>query len=125
MGLGLKRRRKRVMAARPPRARAEATNQRWSMDFMADRLKDGRRFRVLTLVDHFSRVSPALAVGSSLTGRHVVELLEALPKARLPRVVQVDIGPVFVSRAPEAWAYRKKVAIDFSRPGRAHGQRPD
>jgi putative transposase len=122
--LRLKKRRKRRSASRAPRPKADAPNQRWSMDFMADRLEDGGRFRLLTLVDHFSRVSPALAVGRSLTGRHVVDLLEALPKARLPKVVQVDNGPEFVSRALEAWAYRNKVALDFSRPGKPTDNAP-
>ena len=91
---------------------------------MSDRLEDGSRFRVLTLVDHFSRVSPAVAVGSSLTGRHVVEVLESIPRSQRPRVIQVDNGPEFVSRALEAWAYRNKVALDFSRPGKPTDNAP-
>jgi len=48
------------------------------MDFVSDSLHDGRRFRVLTLVDHFSRVSPAFEVESSITGKRVVAVLERL-----------------------------------------------
>lgn len=122
--LRLKKRRKRVVTERACRLKAVAPNQRWSMDFMADRLEDGRRFRLLTLVDHFSRVSPALAAGSSLTGRHVVEVLEALPKDKLPKVIQVDNGPEFISRVLDAWAYRNGVALDFSRPGKPTDNAP-
>ena len=55
-----KTRRKRVARIRVPLARAERPNQRWSMDFMSDRLMDGRAFRVLTIVDQFSRECPLL-----------------------------------------------------------------
>lgn len=122
--LRLKKRRKRTAIVRAPRLKADAPNQRWSMDFMADQLEDGRRFRVLTLVDHFSRVSPAVAVGSSLTGRHVVEVLESIPRSRRPKAIQVDNGPEFISRALEAWAYRNGVVLDFSRPGKPTDNAP-
>ena len=122
--LRLKKRRKRTSVVRSPRLKADAPNQRSSMDFMADRLEDGRRFRVLTLVDHFSRVSPAMAVGSSLTGRHVVEVLESIPKSKIPKAIQVDNGPEFISRALEAWAYRNGVVLVFSRPGKPTDNAP-
>ena len=57
-------------------------NQRWSMDFMTDALADGRRFRVLNVVDDFSRECLAAEPGRSLTGRHVVEILEHLVELR-------------------------------------------
>jgi putative transposase len=116
--LRLKKRRKRISLQRSCPQKAAEPNQRWSMDFMADRLEDRRRFRLLTLVDHFSRVSPALAAGASLTARHVVEVLERIPKHKLPKVIQVDNGPEFISRALDAWAYRNGVVLDFSRPGK-------
>ena len=62
--LRLKGPRRRLVASRAPKATPDRPNERWSMDFMSDRLESGSRFRVLTLVDHFSRVSPALAVYS-------------------------------------------------------------
>lgn len=122
--LRLKKRRKRAVAVRAPREAIDGPNQRWSMEFMADRLEDGSRFRLLTLVDHFSRVSPAVAVGSSLTGRHVVEVLDSIPRSKRPNVIQVDNGPEFVSRALEAWAYRNGVTLDFSRPGKPTDNAP-
>jgi len=122
--LRLKRRRRRFVAVRAPKATPDGPNQRWSMDFMSDRLENGSRFRVLTLVDHFSRVSPALAVGASLTSRHVVDVLERIPLPNLPKVIQVDNGPEFISRALESWAFRNGVVLDFSRPGKPTDNAP-
>lgn len=114
-----KKRRKRVSALRLVLPAASMPNERWSMDFMADSLHDGRRFRVLTLVDHFSRVSPAIEVGSSITGKHVVAVLERLAKEHgLPRVITTDNGTEFTSRAVDEWAHRNGVKLDFIRPGK-------
>jgi transposase InsO family protein len=85
------------------------------MDFVSDSLHDGRRFRVLTLVDHFSRVSPAIEVGSSITGKRVVAVLERLVKAHgLPRVITTDNGSEFTSRAVDEWAHRSGVKLVYS-----------
>ena len=53
-------------------------NRRWPIDFMTDRLADGRAFRVLTIVDQFSRECPLLGADRSLTGKRVVECLDRL-----------------------------------------------
>lgn len=119
LSLRLKKPKKRVSALRvvPPPAREP--NERWSMDFMSDALHDGRRFRVFTLVDNFSRVSPALEVDFSLTGKRVVEVLERLKWTQgLPAVIHCDNGTEFVSRAVDDWAHRNGVKLDFSRPAR-------
>jgi putative transposase len=89
------------------------------MYFVSDSLHDGRRFRVLTLVDYFSRVSPAIEVGSSITGKRVVAVLEQLANAHgLPRVITTDNGTEFTSRAVDEWAHRNGVKLDFIRPGK-------
>lgn len=63
-----------------------------SMDFVVDQLSDGRQIRLLTLVDNFSRVSPAIEVDFSLTGKRVVGVLERLRKTcGLPKVVLVQL----------------------------------
>jgi putative transposase len=114
-----KKRRKRVSALRVVLPAATGPNERWSMDFVSDSLHDGRRFRVLTLVDHFSRVSPAIEVGSSITGKRVVEVLERLANEYgLPRVITTDNGTEFTSRAVDEWAHRNNVKLDFIRPGK-------
>jgi putative transposase len=112
-------RKKRPSALRPHLPVAQQPTEQWSMDFMSDALATGRRFRVLTLVDNMSRESPALEVGNHFTGEHVVALLERLAQAgTVPRVLQVDNGPEFSSRALDAWAHRRGVKLVFSRPGR-------
>jgi putative transposase len=123
--LRLKKRRRKLTQVRFQGPKAAAPHERWSMDFMADRLEDGRRFRVLTLVDHFSRVSPALVAGSSITGRRVAEVLDGLMVQGIrPEALHVDNGPEFISRALDAWAYRNRVKLEFSRPGKPTDNAP-
>ena len=111
-----KKRRKRAGALRVILPAASSPNERWSMDFVSDSLHDGRRFRVLTLVDHFSRVSPAIEVGSLITGKRVVAVLERLAKDHgLPRVITTDNGTEFTSRGVDEWAHRSGVKLDFIR----------
>lgn len=119
LSLRLKKSKKRVSALRIVPPPATAPNERWSMDFMSDALHDGRRFRVFTLVDNFSRVSPALEVDVSLTGKRVVEVLERLKWTQgLPKIIHCDNGSEFISRAVDDWAHRNGVKLDFSRPAR-------
>lgn len=114
-----KKRRKRVSAVRVVRPGATAPNERWSMDFVSDSLHNGRRFRVLTLVDHFTRVSPTVEVGSSIPGKRVVEILERLAfTVGLPQIITVDNGPEFTGRALDEWAHRNGVKLDYIRPGK-------
>ena len=110
---------KRASVPRVPPPPASAPNERWSMDFMADRLGDGRKFRVLALVDHFSRVSPEIAAELSMSGERVVALLDQVASAHgLPKTICVDNGPEFISRVLDAWAWRRGVQLCFSRPGK-------
>ena len=89
------------------------------MDFMSDELFDGRRIRVLTIVDHFSRESPAILVDGSLGGRRVVDELASLAQhGRKPKTIAMDNGPEFTSKAMDQWAYLNGVELDFSRPGK-------
>jgi len=119
LSLRLKRTKKRVSATRVPCPPAEAPNERWSMDFMTDRLADGRRFRVLTLVDNFSRVSPALEADFSLSGEKVVAVLDGLARAgRKPKILHVDNGPEFISKVLDAWAHKNEVHLELGRPGK-------
>ena len=67
-----KRRKKLASQQRGPIERAQQANQRWSMDFVSDRLEDGRRFRVLTIIDQYHRYSPALVPALSFSGARVV-----------------------------------------------------
>ena len=69
LSLRLKKTKKRVSRVRVEQPEVLSPNERWSLDFMSDRLENGSRIRVLTIVDHFSRVSPAIEVGTSMPGR--------------------------------------------------------
>jgi putative transposase len=98
---------------------AERPNQHWSMDFIADSIVTGRRFRALTIVDDYSRECPAIEVDTSLGGRRVVRVLDRLTDARgLPEIITVDNGPEFIGKALDEWAYRKGVKLNFIRPGK-------
>jgi putative transposase len=98
--LRLKQRRKRPSHLRVVTPTPQAPNEHWSFDFISDSLADGRRFRALTLVDNLSRESPAIEVDGSLSGQRVVMVLERLACTHgLPKVLWVDNGPEFTSKA--------------------------
>jgi putative transposase len=122
LGIRTKCRQKRVSAPRVLPPPATQPLERWSLDFLSDSLADGRRFRILTIVDSVSRVSPAIAVGTSLTGERVVTLLDRLRSTvGVPRRIAIDNGPEFISKALDAWAYQHGVQLEFSRPGKPTG----
>lgn len=122
-GLGIRRRRpkrRRSAARRVDQPRPQAPNEIWAMDFMHDALADGRTMRVLTVVDTYTRECVALEAGKSFSGADVGRILEAAGKARgnLPQRIRVDNGTEFTSKALDAWAYRSRVELVFSRPGK-------
>jgi putative transposase len=84
---------------------AVGANQCWSMDFVSDKLADGRSFRILTAVDQFTRECVWLGADRSMTGMKVVHALEKARGERgsLPKSITVDNGSEFCSRALEAW----------------------
>lgn len=99
--------------------RATRPNRRWSMDFVSDRLADGRWFRVLTVVDQYTRECLCAFANRSQTGEKVVEQMRRLVALRgAPESITTDNGREFAGRAMEAWAYRVGVKLDFIRPGR-------
>ncbi len=101
------------------RSPAMARNEVWSMDFVADQLADGRRFRTLTVVDLFTRVCLDIAVGQSLRATDVVATLERLRYSRgIPKRIYCDNGSEFVSGQMDLWAYANGVKLDFSRRGK-------
>jgi putative transposase len=120
-GLALRVRRRRRYAASPRVAvpRPTRPGQRWSMDFVHDHLASGRRFRVLTIVDEFSRRSPGVLVESSISGERVGRFLDGVAAASaLPETIVVDNGPEFISNALDKWAYDRGVKLHFIRPGK-------
>lgn len=120
-GLTVRRRRrgKHVAVPRQPRPMPQRANERWSMDFMQDALADGRVFRVLTIVDDYTRECPALEVDVGLSGARVTQVLERLAQTRgLPRSVVVDNGPEFAGQALDQWAHQHGITLDFIQPGK-------
>jgi putative transposase len=113
------RRRKHMALHRGPAPIPAGPTERWSMDFVHDALADGRPFRVLTVVDQWSRQSPLLEVASSMSGMTVGQALDrVLAETPVPRSITVDHGTEFMSRALEDWAYARGVQLDFIRPGK-------
>jgi putative transposase len=113
------RRRKHVSLHRGVPPAASRAHERWSIDFVHDALSDGRQFRVLTVVDQWSRLSPILEVASSLSGHAVAEALDRVIALHgQPATFTVDHGTEFTSRAMDEWAYRRGVKLDFIHPGR-------
>jgi putative transposase len=113
-------RRNKSAAHRLERPEINNLHQVWSMDFVADQLFDGRKFRALTIVDNFSRFCHAIRVGKSIKGIDVVEVLERLKRENrtVPKRIQVDNGSEFISKDVDRWAYENKVVLDYSRPGK-------
>jgi putative transposase len=114
-----KERRKRLSHVRVNSITPSGPNERWSMEFVADSLHEGRKFRILTVVDVFTRECLAVHADFSLTARKVTGVLEWIgSKRRYPKAITVDNGSEFISREMDGWAYRNAVSLDFIRPGR-------
>ena len=112
-------RRRAARRSRVPPAMATGPNQRWSMDFMSERVADGRWFRILTVVDQFTRECLCLLADQSLSGEKVTQALEPVVRQRgAPHSITVDNGSEFASRVMDAWAYRHGILLDFIRPGK-------
>ena len=113
------RRRKHMSLHRGPVPQARRTHERWSMDFVHDQLFGGRAFRVLTIVDQFSRQTPLLEPRFSFGGRDVVAALDrAIERTGTPVSITIDHGTEFTSKVLEEWAYRRGVKLDFIHPGK-------
>ena len=98
---------------------ATHTNDVWAMDFVHDQLYDGRRLRILTVIDTFTRYVPEIEVRERFTGADVVAVMESVCKeVGYPKSIRVDQGPEFISKDLDLWAYARNVELDFSRPGK-------
>jgi putative transposase len=114
-----KTRKKHQSSIRLPQTPATQPNERWSMDFVSDCLADGRHFRALTVVDQYTRECPIIAADISLTGHKVAMHLERLrQEGRMAKMITVDNGSEFISKALDEWAYRQEVTLNFIRPGK-------
>lgn len=122
MGLELRNKvpKRRVKAKlRADRTESTHSNHVWAMDFVHDQLATGRKIRVLTVVDTFSRFSPAVDARFSYRGEDVVQTLERVCRqVGYPASIRVHNSSEFISRDLDLWAYHKGVVLDFSRPGK-------
>ncbi len=111
--------RKRALGTRAPMTLPQGPNQRWSLDFVADQLADGRRFRILVVVDDFTRECLALVVDTSLSGVRVARELDALIITRAgPLMIVSDNGTELTSRAILQWQEDHGVEWHYIAPGK-------
>ena len=97
----------------------EMINQSWSMDFMCDSLVDGRRFRLLNVIDDYNRESLAIEVDTSLPALRVIRTLQRLIETRTkPNVIRVDNGPEFISDRLQQWCDDRQIRLQFIQPGK-------
>jgi putative transposase len=111
--------RKRALGTRAPMAVPDGPNQRWSLDFVHDAMADGRRLRILTVVDDYSRECLALVVDTSLSGQRVARELDAVIARRSrPATIVSDNGTEFTSMAILRWAQEARIAWHYIAPGK-------
>ncbi len=95
-------------------------NQIWGMDFVADNLFDGRKLRMLTVVDCIIQESLDVHVDQSVKGEDVVRVLNNIVVIRgKPMTIKTDNGSEFISKVKDKWAYERGVELDLSRPGKS------
>ena len=111
--------RKRAMGTRAPITLPLQPNQRWSLDFVSDQLLDGRRFRILTVVDDCTRECLALVADTSLSGMRVARELDQITIARgRPATIVSDNGTELTSNAILTWADESQVGWHYIAPGK-------
>lgn len=104
---------------RDDRTEAVCSHDVWAMDFVHDQLATGKKLRILTVVDTFSRFVPVLDARFSYRGEDVVATLDRVcRRSGYPKTIRVDQGSEFISRDMDLWAYQRGVTLDFSRPGK-------
>lgn len=109
-------RRKRVRRPRVPMLVPTRPNERWSIDFVSDQLSGGRRFRVLNIVDDFTRECVGQLADASISGRRMVRFMEELD--RKPKTIVCDNGPELTSKAMFCWSQDRNIKPHFIQPGK-------
>ncbi len=119
--LNLPRRTKRRVPTRPrqPLDAPPVLNRTWALDFMHDALYDGRRFRVLNVLDEGNREGLAVEIGTSLASVRVVALLEQLVAQHgAPQALRCDNGPELISQALTLWCEERRITLRYIQPGK-------
>lgn len=119
LSLRLKRlRRNKSAQRRQPQPQGLYPNHVWVMDFVSDALFDGRRLRLLTVIDLYTRECLGICVGQNLRSTEVAEMLNAIALRRpLPQLLKTDNGSELAGKMLDKWVYERGNHIDFSRPG--------
>ena len=98
--------------------KAEYPNHVWTYDFMVDQTEDGRKLKLLTVLDEFTRESPAIEVGRSIRAKDVIAVLEYLFMVRgVPRFIRSDNGPEFIADRIKKWLGKNHVETLYIEPG--------
>lgn len=121
MKLNIRRRIKRRLPARIKEALfiPGAPNEVWSIDFMSDALTDGRKFRLLNIIDDYNRESLAIEVDTSLPSLRLIRTLERIIAERgKPKCIRVDNGPEFISHKLQEWCEANGIRIQYIQPGK-------
>lgn len=123
MKLNIRRRAKRRLPQRvkQPLTIPGSPNEVWSIDFMSDSLVDGRKFRLLNIIDDFNRESLAIEVDTSLPSLRVIRVLEMLIAHRgCPANIRCDNGPEFISHKLQDWCNHesRQITLQFIQPGK-------
>lgn len=114
-----RRKRKKLRLVRQEIPRANCSMERLALDFMSDSLVTGRKFRVLTIVDEFSKECPTLYVAHSIEGDGVVRVLEQIVlKHGLPKSLRLDNGPELRSKALVSFALKNNIELNYITPGK-------
>ena len=109
--------RKKLIRPRVPMAVPMRCNERWSIDFVSDQLATGRRFRVLNVVDDFSRECIGQLVDTSISGARLARFLSELDRP-LPKAIVCDNGPELTCKAMFFWSQKTDVKLNFIQPGK-------
>lgn len=120
MKLNIRRRAKKRLPARVKQQlfQPSALNEVWSVDFMSDSLWDGRKIRLLNIIDDFNREVLTIETDTSLPTLRVIKSLQELSEHRgLPKFIRVDNGPEFISDKLDSWCKLNKIQLIFIQPG--------
>jgi putative transposase len=121
MKLNIRRRARKRLPVRVKQTlfRPESTNKVWSIDFMSDSLWDGRKFRILNIIDDYNREVLSIEADTSMPTLRIIRTLEQLKETRgLPEMIRADNGPEFISYRLDAWCRENRVQLIFIQPGK-------
>jgi putative transposase len=91
----------------------------WSMDFMSDRLMDGRKIRTLNIIDNYNRECLSVEIETSIPTKRVIRILERIREFRgLPKEIRIDNGPEYISHELKKWAHDNNIMLTYIQPGK-------